>query len=353
MQGRERILTVLNGGEPDEVPIGELGIDAKVFKGFGKGYRNEVDFALGEGLSLITAIARFNKIHEQADGCWQDEWGCTYGIQTDVMAHPIKGPISLDTDLSKFPFPDPDSPWRLGKLKELVDVADGRIAINFHGRVAFMWSVYLMGMDNLLMAMALEPEFVHELFCRVADINIKVLQNAVKAGADTVSLGDDYCSNQGPLMSPAMFREFILPHLQRAIDSVHAAGAKCIKHCDGNLWPILEDLVGTGVDCINPLEPVANMDMAEVKERYGKHVCMMGNIDCGDLLSNGSLKEVEQAVIECIRKGGSGGGLILSSSNSIHSGVSPANYAAMITTARQFGRYPLHLPPAVNMGTVS
>lgn len=341
MSPKERIMTVLEMKEPDEVPIGELAIDKTVIEGFNKGYRNEVDLAFGEGLSLVTCLPEFRRVKSNADGTWSDEWGCLYSLQRDVIAHPIKGSITVETDLKKYSFPDPNAPHRLGRLPELLRAADGRIAINFHSRVAFMWSVYLMDMENVLMAMALEPDFVHELFSIVADINITIIRNAIRAGASTVSLGDDYCSNQGSIMSPEMFRTFILPHLTRAVEVIHEEGAKCIKHCDGNLWPILDDMVNAGIDCINPLEPVAGMKMSEVKATYGDRICIMGNIDCSDLLCNGTPEEVDLAVQECIRDGGEGGGLIVSSSNSIHSGVNPENYRAMLQAVKRHGKYPL------------
>ena len=243
------------------------------------------------------------------------------------------------TDLDNYEFPDPDAPHRLGGLEHLVEKAEGKLAVNFHCRVAFMWSVFLMGMDKLMVAMALEPGFVHELFSRMADVNIVVIRRAVKTGADTISLGDDYCANKGPLMSPEMFKEFILPHLKRAVTAVHEEGAKCIKHCDGNIWPLLDMMIEADIDCINPLEPVANMDIADVKEKYGDRICIMGNIDCAEMLCLGTEIEVEHAVKECISRGAQGGGLIISSSNSIHSGVKPENYAAMIGAVHEFGRY--------------
>ena len=243
------------------------------------------------------------------------------------------------TDLDNYEFPDPDAPHRLGGLEHLVEKAEGKLAVNFHCRVAFMWSVFLMGMDKLMVAMALEPGFVHELFSRMADVNIVVIRRAVKTGADTISLGDDYCANKGPLMSPEMFKEFILPHLKRAVTAVHEEGAKCIKHCDGNIWPLLDMMVEAGIDCINPLEPVANMDIADVKDQYGDRICIMGNIDCAELLCHGREIEIVQAVKQCISRGAQGGGLIISSSNSIHSGVKPENYAAMIGAVHEFGRY--------------
>ena len=335
--GRERILRVLDGERPDAVPVGELVIDPKVIRGMGKGYEDAVDMALGEDVSLITAVARFDPVETRDDGTYIDEWGCTYKSTEDVIAHPIKDAIAVGDDIDHYDFPDPEAPHRLGDLERFVAKADGKVAINFHSRVAFMWSVYLMGMDNLLMAMAMEPDYVHALLTRVADLNIRVIRRAVRAEATTVSLGDDYCSNRGPLMSPTMFREFILPHFARAVEAIHEEGGRCIKHCDGNLWPILDDMVETGIDAINPLEPVAGMKVSEVKQRYGDRLAIMGNIDCADLLCYGTEADVERTVKQCITDGGEDGGLIVSSSNSIHHGVNPRNYLAMIRAIHEHG----------------
>ena len=347
MNARERVICALSLEEPDCVPVGELAvIDKKVMGGFGKNYKDVVEFAAGEGLSIIGIYPDFNVV-KNADGNFSDDWGCIYGPTKEDFAHPVKGPIATRHDLERYEFPDPDVPYRLNVLPEIIKKAKGEIAVNFHSRVAFMWSVYLMGMDNLLTTMALDRDFAHELFTKVADVNIRIIKRAIRAGADTISLGDDYCSNRGPLMSPEMFREFILPHLERAVSVIRSAGLKCIKHCDGNLWPILDDIVETGIDCINPLEPVANMEISEVKQKYGSRISMMGNIDCGDLLCHGSEDEIDTAVRTCIEAGGRGGGLIVSSSNSIHSGVKPENYAAMIRAVHKYGKYPLNLQPEV------
>ena len=145
------------------------------------------------------------------------------------------------------------------------------------------------------------------------------------------------------MMSPTHFEEFVLPRMKKAVDAIHEEGALCIKHTDGNLWPILDMLVDSGIDAINPLEPVAGMDIGEVKAAYGDRVCLMGNIDCGELLSHGTVTQVEEAVRECIAAAAPGGGFILSSSNSIHSSVDPDNYLAMVQAGKKFGAYPLDL----------
>ena len=189
----------------------------------------------------------------------------------------------------------------------------------------------------------LEPQFASDLLDIVLDVNMQVARNAIRAGADIIVLGDDYAGNNGPLMSPNIFKKFILPRLKKMVRTIHEEGGLVVKHSDGNLWPILEDIVNAGVDGINPLEPVAGMDIGEVKKKYGDRVCIIGNIDCGHLLSWGKEDEVRMAVKNCIARTGKRGGYILSSSNSIHSSVNPKNYLVMIETAKECGQYPLRV----------
>jgi uroporphyrinogen decarboxylase len=125
------------------------------------------------------------------------------------------------------------------------------------------------------------------------------------------------------------------------VDAIHDEGAKVIKHSDGNLWPILDLIVDTGIDGLNPMEPIAGMDIGRVKRLYGNRVCLIGNVDCAYILSEASVEEVEAAVKECILKASPGGGHIISSSNAIHSSVKPENYRKMIEAARKHGRYPI------------
>ena len=102
-------------------------------------------------------------------------------------------------------------------------------------------------------------------------------------------------------------------------------------------------MVETGIDALNPIDPVAGMDLGDMKARYGDKICLMGNVDCGNLLSYGTKEEVRSAVKECIRKAGKGGGYICMSSNSIHGAVNPENYTEMVRAIREYGKYPLTL----------
>jgi uroporphyrinogen decarboxylase len=237
--------------------------------------------------------------------------------------------------------PDPDAPHRLGDLAELVKRFKGRKAIVFVQRAAFMHSVALRGFEDLLVDFLAEPEFAGGVMDVVLDHNMRLARNAVRAGADIIVLADDYAGNDTTFFSPAVFERFVRPRLQRVVDVIHEEGAKVIKHSDGNLWPILDRIIDTGIDGINPLEPVAGMDIGEVKRRYGDRVCLVGNIDCSYILSEAPTDEVVEAVAECIRKGSPGGGHVIASSNCIHSAVKPENYRTMIRATRELGGYPI------------
>lgn len=332
----QRVRAALTGQPVDRVPIVEFVVDPGVARALVPEATDVAEACDRLGLDSIGCGATFRRVVESGEQ-FVDEWGVSYIAGPQVVAHPVRGPISTKDDLRCWTPPDPDAPFRLETLRANVARYRGKRAIFFHHRAAFMWSAYLVGLDRVLELFYDDPDFVHDLFTRVVTVNERIIRLAIRAGAEVVCLGDDYASNQGPLFSPAMFREFVLPYLQRVIDAIHEEGGLAVKHSDGNIWPILEDIVQTGADGLNPLEPVAGMDIGEVKAAYGDRICLIGNIDCGDLLSNGTIEEVEAAVAEAIRAGAPGGRFMLSSSNSIHASVNPANFKAMIDTGHRYG----------------
>jgi len=141
------------------------------------------------------------------------------------------------------------------------------------------------------------------------------------------------------MMSPTIFERFILPRLKKMIDMIHAEGAFCIKHTDGNIYEILDMIISAGPDGINPIEPAAGMELRKVKELAGDRVCIIGNIDCGHLLPHGTVEEVREAVRQAVQDAASGGGYIVTSSNSVHSSCKPENLVAMVRAVHEFGVY--------------
>jgi uroporphyrinogen decarboxylase len=342
MNSAQRFLTALDGGIPDRVPICELFIHPKIIQALTPG-ASYPEFIEIMGLDAISSLWMSDgAIKEQRvdDRTTIDEWGVTWRYGDEDRA-PINGPIESLEDAQNYKVPDPDAPFRLEKLRQYVKHYKGEKAVLWQQRFGFMWAADLRRLENFLMDLLINPELTHKLMQITSDFSVALARNAVQAGADVVVFGDDLAFKTGPLMSPKVYKEFIHPYLQRAVKSVQEAGARCIVHSDGNIWPLLDMIVDTGVEAINPLEPVAGMDIGQVKEQYGSRVCLIGNIDCGDLLSNGRQEEVEQTVKETIRVAAPGGGYIMASSNAIHSAVQPQNYRAMISATHKYGNYPL------------
>ncbi len=339
MNSVERVHVALKRGQPDRVPVLEFVVDEKVARAAVPGCRDVADCMDRLDMDGVGCGAFFAKVRDNADGSYTDEWGVSDLPGPEAVAHPLRGPVATLEDALAYTTPDPEAPQRPGKLPDLVARYKGKRAICFHHRAAFMWSAYLMGLDNMLMNLLAEPELVRVVMEKVLRCNMRIVQCAIRAGAEVIILGDDYAGNSGPMMSPALFREFILPPLQHIIAMIHAEGALCIKHSDGDLYPLLADIVAAGPDGIHPIEPVAGMELKKVKQLNGDKVCLTGNIDCAHLLPHGTPAQVSEAVRQAIADAAPGGGYILCSSNSIHSSCNPQNFAAMVRACHEFGGY--------------
>ncbi|HID94797.1 MAG TPA: hypothetical protein EYP53_01895 [Candidatus Latescibacteria bacterium] len=340
MTGLERMMTALRREEPDRVPIWELIIDQPVIQGL-YGDISYEDFVEKEELDGLTIFE--DQRLEWIDGeTYRDEWGIIWRVEPNGIAYPSAGPIADEGDLKGYQPPDPDADYRLETLEKTVKRFKGEKCIVFLGHETFEFSHYLLGgMDKLFLNYILNPQFVQELSEMIWSYKGRVLERAAELGADVLLTGDDYATAKGTLMSPAHFKAFVLPYLTKAVEVAHRRSLPFIKHTDGNLWKVMDLIVGAGIDALDPIEPLAGMDIGRVKDGYGDRIALAGNVDCSLLLPHGSEDQVMEAVKETLAKASVGGGHILASSNSIHPGVKPENYRAMVEAAKTFGEYPL------------
>ncbi|HEY3378080.1 MAG TPA: uroporphyrinogen decarboxylase family protein [Armatimonadota bacterium] len=158
-------------------------------------------------------------------------------------------------------------------------------------------------------------------------------------GLDGFALCSDYCLNSGPFLSPAQFSEFTTPYLAKLIQGYRDLGFYAIKHTDGNIMPILDQLVQANPHALHSIDPQAGVDIAEVKRRVGDKVCLIGNVNCG-LLDTGSDDECAESVRYALRHGMSSPGYIFSTSNCVYTGMRLARYEAMLDIWRAEGNYP-------------
>ncbi|HEY3412117.1 MAG TPA: uroporphyrinogen decarboxylase family protein [Armatimonadota bacterium] len=163
--------------------------------------------------------------------------------------------------------------------------------------------------------------------CNRAIENCRLL---IDAGAEIVFMCSDYCFNSGPFLSPRMFRRFVTPFLKRQTRAIQEAGGFAVKHTDGNLWPIMDQLLECKPDGLHSIDPMAGMDIRKVRETVGDRVCLFGNVDCSRLQS-GTPEEIETSARYCLDHGPlNGTGYVFASSNCIFKGVPEEAYLGML-----------------------
>jgi len=161
---------------------------------------------------------------------------------------------------------------------------------------------------------------------------------AAHGGLDGWALCSDYCLNTGPFLSPGQFSEFVTPYLAKLIKGYRDQGYYVIKHTDGNIMPILDQLVQANPHALHSIDPQAGVDIAEVKRLYGDKVCLIGNVNCG-ALDTGTDEECVESARYCLKHGMPGGGYIFSTSNCIYTGMRLARYELMLDVWRKEGNY--------------
>jgi uroporphyrinogen decarboxylase len=245
-----------------------------------------------------------------------------------------------------------DSRWMAGVRERARDLREGTDFFVVMRMVAshgpFQTACDLRGTENFLLDMAINPEFAKALLDRVTSVIENVLALAMQTGGkyfDMIELpGDDYAGNDSPIMSPAMFREFVMPCLARLVKTVkeNYSDVKIMLHSDGAITKLLPDIIDLGVDVIHPLEPLPATDMEAVKEKFGKQVTFLGGIDISHAMP-GSREDVIAETRHRIAQLAPGGGYILAPSNHLQADVPAENVVTLFETARQYGKYPIKI----------
>jgi uroporphyrinogen decarboxylase len=360
MNSKERILTALNNDKPDQVPIFELYInepnivdiariiapdDVKVKAGkdkFGDESLDVLDLycLIVEKLGLDATCMNFSiGIETIGNDLGKDKYGTVYMLSEHGEPTPIDGPIKTSSDLKGFDPVSRISPDDFSKVKYVIDKVGKEkahfVCITDPFKSSWRWRG---GMQNLLIDYIQNPQLVHDLAEIASDFDNSAIDIIAKLGADAIIVPGDLAGEWTTIMSPKHYREFIKPYHKRLVKHAHDKGLKIIKHSDGNIWSILDDLIEVGFDGIHPIQPQC-MDIGEVKSHLKGKACVLGNIDCRDLLVSGTPEEVDRTVKDTIDKAAPDGGYIISSSNSIHPGCKSDNYIAMVNAAHKYGKY--------------
>jgi uroporphyrinogen decarboxylase len=295
------------------------------------------------------------RTREAPGGGWYYDWGLIYREHPQSkMYEYVNHPLAEATlqDLETFEWPDPRDPARWAGLREeahrLFTQTDYAL-VAYRPKYSGLFELcqVLRGTEQLFIDMACQPDFAEALFWKVGAVLKEFYLAQLEAVGDFiewVEMGDDLGSQNGPLISPQMYRSLLKPvhaDLIRAIKG-HTPDMKVMYHSCGAIRPFLADLVDLGVDILNPIQVAAKgMNPAEIKAEFGQQLCFLGGVDSQHNLRVGTPEQVAAEVRQRIQEMGPGGGYVLAPSHNIGDDVPLENMLAFFEAARQYGRYPL------------
>ncbi len=266
-----------------------------------------------------------------------DWWGV--GFSTEEEGYFLNdSPLAATKDLDAFPWPDPDAPHLLDDAARRIAEDGGQhfVAPNF-GFALFERAYSLRGFDTFLMDMPLDPDFTADLLDRIVAIQRRLIERFLALGVDGVYFGDDYGAQKGTLISPRMWRQVIKPRLAQLFAPVRAAGLPVIMHSDGDIAPILPDLVEIGLTTLNPAQPEV-IDHAWARATFGERLAYYGGVSTQTVLPYGTPAEVKAAVAEAIRLLAPGGtGLVIGPSHRMMLDIPLENIAALLEAFAELG----------------
>ena len=247
------------------------------------------------------------------------------------LVHPLDG-IEDPAVLEDYPFPDMGEPSRHEHMKDLVpSIKEQNLAaVGYMEWTVYEMSWYMRGMDKLLMDIVLNPGFATLLLDRVTEEREKQARLMASYGVDIIRMGDDIGGQDALIMSPEMWREWLKPRLARVVSAAKSENPDVLVsyHSDGKIDELIPELIGIGIDILNPVQPEC-MDLESLKREYGRDLSFWGGVGTQTTMPFGTPDDVRKAVRWLAETIGKGGGLLLAPNNAIEPEVPWDNIMAL------------------------
>ncbi|MCL5271648.1 MAG: hypothetical protein M1457_14085 [bacterium] len=362
MNSRERVRLALAHQTPDRVPIdywASAEVTGLLLEKFGFDTEEEllchfdVDFRYISGPRYVGPELA---VHE--DGAVEDIWGVPRvkveltgvgrkGSYREACAPPLQN-LTLDEIVNYPKWPDPD--WfdyacvrdqaaQARALNKVVVFMGDRM-----NRCAQLKpAMYLRGVGQILLDLAMNPEIAEYLFNRIAAFYLEYARRTFEAagpGLDIFMMGDDFGTQNNLFMSVPMWRDFLRPNFKTMIELGHRYGCKVAHHSCGSIMGIIPDMVDCGLDILNPIQPgVTNMDRRELKRRFGGRLAFHGSISIQQTMPFGTPEDIRNEVRERFETLGAGGGFIFCTAHNIQVDTPLENVLALFNAYREIGKY--------------
>jgi len=362
MMSKERFRTAIAFREPDRVPVDFWAMSeviAALVAHLGLSSKEEllthfdVDFRVIRGPRYVGP-----PLETDNEGVEKDIWGVPRKSQTidtrygkasykEVVSYPMAHVKTVE-ELDAYPWPQVE--WfDFAEVAEQCRRCGDKVAVARGGRLnrtaQLKPAMYLRGVEQILVDIALEPALARALFDRIAQFYLdfdRALFEAAEGGIDLFMMGDDFGMQNGTLVSPQMWREMLKPNFKRFIDLAHGFDIPVMHHTCGSVRALMDEFIECGLDVLQSLQPeAAKMDFAEIKREFGSQLAFQGAISIQKTLPYGSPEEVRAEVRQRTRTLGPGGGYILCTAHNIQPDTPLENVLALFEAYREFGRYPV------------
>jgi len=305
------------------------------------------------GLDIIQyAVGIANSFYGSEEKEYICEWGIKWkqveyttrfgkGCYTEITDHPL----SDDRKIKDYAPPSPNREELYEPFNHILRAYGGNYCImGVTVCTIFEASWYLRGMDRLLIDMMENEEVANYILDIPFKFHLEAAKRLTRMGADVIWLGDDVGTQRGMFISPQLWRKYLKPRMARICEELKGINPnlKIAYHSDGNIYPIIDELIEIGIDVLNPVQPKA-MDPYFLKKHYGKKLSFWGTIDEQYTLPFGTQQEVRREVLERVKKMAPGGGFIISPTHHVQLDTPLENFFAFLNTAKELGKYPINI----------
>ncbi len=351
MNARERVLTAMDGGEPDRVPCAlgfyHMDLEQLVPRDQGRDERVDVQFVsfplsleekaledLAEPYAPDTRLGSASQVATYA--LWD------YRPQTPEYSSPLAQVRSLD-ELRRFPFPDVSAPYAAdGLARQVHDLHARGLAAGGNlphlGGELFEAAWRLRGLENFLFDLVERAEWAHFLLDRLAGLARRNAETLARAGVDVLALDDDVGMPGTMIISPDTWRTFFRPRLAGIIQAARAIkpDLRVLYHSDGYFEPIVGDLMAIGVNAINPLQP-DYMDAARMRRIFGPRLALWGTVGRQTTFSFAHADDIRREVRQRIETLGRAGLILCPAYDADEPDIPRENVAAFLDAVREYG----------------
>jgi uroporphyrinogen decarboxylase len=361
MDSRQRVMRAVAHREPDRVPIdfwalSEVG--ARLRSHLGLPSQEDllkylhVDLRVIQGPSFVG-----QEMAARADGSVQDLWGVwrkpqavgraeVSGTYMEVSESPLAGATSV-AEIEAYPgWPSPDS-WDYSHVHQGCAECQGYAVVNAGDRkdrtAQLKPAMYLRGIEQFLADMQDDPAIAEAIIAKIVHYFLaynRCVFEAARGKIDIFMMGDDFGMQQGPIVSPAMWRRYFSEGFRQFIDLAHSYGIKVMHHTCGSVRALIPDFIEAGLDVLQSIQPrAAGMDLAELKREFGRNLCFHGSIDIQRTLPFGTPDDVREEVRQRMQAGKPGGGFIIGPAHNIQFDTPTDNILAMYEACLEYGAY--------------